>query len=108
MLTLPLKSVVKWQDTPSAFSDCFNNINGIYVDGIAFSRGTPPLLVWTYTAGVHESISDGPNVCPYSASIEKNTQRRTFSSFTGTSSGKNTTRNQLTSQTTYTNSYKSN
>ena len=51
--------------TPDAFQPDSQSIDGIYVDGISISLGSPRKHVWTYAAGPSDSFNgNGKYTCP--------------------------------------------
>ena len=49
--------------TPNAFNTNNNDINGVYLDGVSITRGSPRQHVWSYIAG-YRSNDDSSNTCP--------------------------------------------
>ena len=65
--------------TPDAFNTNNNNINGVYLDGVSITRGSPRQHVWSYVAG-HNSNINTSNTCPCNKGA---TNTNTVPSFVG-------------------------
>ena len=49
--------------TPDAFNTNNNDINGVYIDGVSITRGSPRQHVWSYIAGLRSDTTSG-FTCP--------------------------------------------
>ncbi|XP_019852718.1 PREDICTED: uncharacterized protein LOC109582444 [Amphimedon queenslandica] len=56
-----------------------NDINGVYIDGVSITRGSPRQHVWSYIAG-HQSNINGGSTCPCNTGA---TNTNTVPSFVG-------------------------
>ena len=67
------------KESTDAFNTNINDINGVYLDGVSITRGSPRQHVWSYIAG-HNSNTNTGNTCPCNTGA---TNTNTVPSFVG-------------------------